>query len=59
MKEQEHPLIVAVALKQKAQKMGAHPKIVARIQARISAIANETMETMRKSKYISEIIDRK
>ena len=55
----EHPLVEAVRLKQKAKRAKAHPRIIENIQKRITEITKTTMNTMRKSEYISSVLDGK
>lgn len=57
MKEKEHPLVVAIKLKQKAKRANAHPKIINRIQRRITEETKKTINIMRKSSFISSILD--
>ena len=54
--EEEHPLITAIRLKKKAVKLKAEPLIISNIEKRISILAKQSMKTMRKSDYVSNII---
>lgn len=56
MKEQEHPLITAIQLKKKAIKAGAHPRVIERLQQIIAERAQKSVEIMRKSEYVSNIL---
>ncbi len=55
--EQEHPLITAIRLKNKAIRNKAHPTIIANLQRIITERTERSLEIMRKSSYVSKILD--
>ena len=59
MKEQEHPLITAIRLKKKAIRNKAHPKVIANLERIIAERSKKSMDIMRKSAFVSDILDGK